>query len=128
MHGTFEPFEQPRFNNSFGHEPVTPDQLRWDPLPLPDAPTDFVDGLYTMAGNGYPVAHSGVAIHLYAANASMDGRWFYDAAGELMVVTPRGRMVLAPGLGVLEVERQEKAFHTRDVRSRAALSSRPEER
>src|SRR3546814_14724623 len=42
MHGTFEPFEQPRFNNSFGHEPVTPDQLRWDPLPLPDAPTDFV--------------------------------------------------------------------------------------
>ena len=32
--------------------PTPPNQLRWDPLPMPDAPTDFVDGLVTMAGNG----------------------------------------------------------------------------
>ena len=33
---------------------VTPDQLRWDPLPMPaeGARVDFVDGLFTMAGNG----------------------------------------------------------------------------
>src|SRR3546814_16055664 len=109
MHGTFEPFEQPRFNNSFGHEPVTPDQLRWDPLPLPDAPTEFVDGLYTMAGNGYRAAHSSVAINLDAANASMEGRWVYDADGELLVRPQRGRLVLATAAGAREYERQEIA-------------------
>ena len=40
----------------FGDGPVTPDQLRWNPLPLPTAPTDFIDGLFTMAGNGSPEA------------------------------------------------------------------------
>src|SRR5690349_9342249 len=29
-----------------------PNRMRWDPLPLPDGPTDFVDGLYTVGGNG----------------------------------------------------------------------------
>ena len=38
---------------------MTPDQLRWSPLPPPDAPTDFVDGLFTMAGNGGAHAHAG---------------------------------------------------------------------
>ena len=121
MHGTFEPFEQPRFNNLFGHEPVTPDQLRWDPLPIPEAATDFVDGLYTMAGNGYPAAHSGVAIHLYAANASMDGRWLYDADGELLIVPQQGRLVIATELGVLEVEPQEIALIPRGVRFQVRL-------
>src|SRR5688572_31005887 len=35
MHGGFTPFEQPRLHEEFGPGPVTPDQLRWDPLPLP---------------------------------------------------------------------------------------------
>ena len=30
-----------------------PNRLRWDPLPLPDQPTDFVDGLYTVGVNGH---------------------------------------------------------------------------
>lgn len=121
MHGTFAPFEQPSFNNLFGHEPVTPDQLRWNPLPLPDAPADFVDGLYTMAGNGYPAAHAGVAIHLYAANRSMQGRYFYDADGELLVVPQQGRLVIATELGVLDVEPQEIAVIPRGIRFRVDL-------
>ena len=32
----------------------------------------FVDGLSTMAGNGDPAAQTGVAVHLYAANRSME--------------------------------------------------------
>ena len=31
-----------------------PNRLRWDPLPLPDGPADFIDGLYTMAETGTP--------------------------------------------------------------------------
>lgn len=121
MHGTFAPFEQPSFHNLFGHEPVTPDQLRWNPLPLPEAPTDFVGGLYTMAGNGHPAAHAGVAIHLYAANKSMQGRYFYDADGELLVVPQQGRLVIATELGLLDVEPQEIAVIPRGIRFRVDL-------
>ena len=35
-------------------------------------PTDFVDGLVTMAGNGDPPRMIGCGIHVYAANRSMD--------------------------------------------------------
>jgi len=40
---------------------VAPDPLRWDPLPLPVDPTDFVEGLLPVAGNGSAEEHSGCA-------------------------------------------------------------------
>ncbi|MDE2225843.1 MAG: homogentisate 1,2-dioxygenase, partial [Xanthomonadaceae bacterium] len=49
LHGPFAPFAQPRFHNCFDEAPTPPDQMRWSPFPLPDAPTDFADGLFTMA-------------------------------------------------------------------------------
>ena len=121
MHGTFETFEQPRFHNDFGDGPVTPDQLRWNPLPLAQAPADFVDGLFTMAGNGGPAAQHGVGIHLYAANRDMQGRFFYDADGELLIVPQQGRLHIATELGVLDVEPNEIAVIPRGVRFRIEL-------
>ena len=121
MHGTFAPFEQPAFHNDFGSGAVTPDQLRWSPLPLPQQPVDFVEGLYTMAGNGSPAAQHGIGIHLYAANRDMQGRWFYDADGELLIVPQQGRLRLATELGVIEVEPQEIAVIPRGMRFRVAL-------
>ena len=121
MHGAFAAFEQSRFHNAFGDGPVTPDQLRWNPLPLPEASTDFVDGLYTMAGNGSPASQHGVGIHLYAANRDMQGRWFYDADGELLIVPQQGRLHVETELGVLEVEPQEIAVIPRGIRFRVAL-------
>ncbi len=121
MHGAFEPFEQPRLHNDFAAGPVTPDQLRWDPLPLPAQPTDFVEGLFTMAGNGSPAALHGVGIHLYAANRDMQGRYFYDADAELLVVPQLGRLRIATELGVLEVEPQEIALIPRGIRFRVEL-------
>src|SRR5689334_14638388 len=32
----------------------TPNRLRWDPFPFPSEPTDFVDGVATLAGSGSP--------------------------------------------------------------------------
>ena len=58
----------------FDEVPAPPTQLRWDPLPMPDAPTDFVDGLVTLGGNGDPSQQQGLALHLFAANASMSFR------------------------------------------------------
>ena len=51
---------------------------------IPKEPTDFVAGLVTMGGNGDPAQQTGAAVHLYAANASMVDRFFYDADGELL--------------------------------------------
>ena len=116
MHGPFALFNQPRFHNDFGTGPVTPDQLRWDPLPLPEQSTDFVDGLVTMAGNGSPAAQSGIGVHLYAANASMQGRYFYDADGELLIVPQQGRLHIETELGVLDIEPQEIAVIPRGIR------------
>ena len=121
MHGTFAPFAQPQFHNDFQSGPVTPDQLRWDPLPLPETPTDFVDGLFTMAGNGSAAAQTGIGIHLYAANRSMHGRFFYDADGELLIVPQSGRLRIATELGVLEVEPEEIAVIPRGIRFRVEL-------
>ncbi|HBK47365.1 MAG TPA: homogentisate 1,2-dioxygenase [Xanthomonadaceae bacterium] len=125
VHGSFSALEQPRLHNRFDEIAVSPDQLRWSPLPLPEAVVDFVDGLYTMAGNGAPSAHAGVAIHLYAANASMQGRFFYDADGELLIVPQQGRLVLRTELGVLEVEPQQIAVVPRGVRFRVELPDGP---
>ncbi|MEG1053555.1 MAG: homogentisate 1,2-dioxygenase, partial [Janthinobacterium sp.] len=102
--------------------PTPPNQLRWDPLPLPDGgtPVDFIDGWQTMAGNGSAEAMSGCAIHVYAANRSMR-RFFYSADGELLVVPQEGRLAIATELGLIELEPQEIAVIPRGVRFRVTL-------
>ncbi|MDH5823032.1 homogentisate 1,2-dioxygenase [Luteimonas sp. RD2P54] len=125
MHGEFAPFAQPRFHDDFMQGPVTPDQLRWSPAPLPDAPTDFIDGLFTVAGNGSAAAQQGVGIHVYAANASMRGRFFYSADGELLIVPQQGRLRIATEMGVIEAEPQEIVVLPRGVRFRVELPDGP---
>src|SRR5262245_26072273 len=36
----------------FDEVATPPNQLRWQPLPIPEKATDFIDGLTTIAGNG----------------------------------------------------------------------------
>ncbi|MEZ5485943.1 MAG: homogentisate 1,2-dioxygenase, partial [Lysobacteraceae bacterium] len=121
MHGSFEPYSQSAFHNDFGDGPVTPDQLRWSPLPLSEQAVDFVDGLFTMAGNGSAAGQHGVGIHLYAANRDMQGRWFYDADGELLIVPQQGRLRIATEMGVIEVEPQQIAVIPRGIRFAVTL-------
>ena len=80
-----------------------PNRLRWDPLPLPAAGTDFVDGLYTVAGNGDIRTRNGIAVHLYAATRSMTDRYFVDSDGELLFVPQQGMVLLHTELGPLAV-------------------------
>jgi homogentisate 1,2-dioxygenase len=115
VHEPFERIADTRWLSRFDEVPTPPDQLRWDPLPMPAAPTDFVDGMVTMAGN------AGCAIHVYAANRSMESRFFYDADGELLIVPQQGRLVLATELGIIEVEPQEIAVIPRGVRFQVRL-------
>ena len=123
QHPPFTLAENTRIVSDFHAMPPTPpNQLRWDPLPLPDSgtPVDFIDGWQTMAGNGSAEAMSGCAIHVYAANRSMQ-RFFYSADGELLVVPQEGRLAIATELGLIELEPQEIAVIPRGVRFRVTL-------
>ncbi|MDE2224944.1 MAG: homogentisate 1,2-dioxygenase [Xanthomonadaceae bacterium] len=121
VHEPFQPLAHATLHNRFDEAPATPNQLRWDPLPLPTQPTDFVDGLVTLAGNGGPAEQGGIGIHVYAANRPMQGRFFYDADGELLILPQQGRLRLATELGVIEIEPQEIAVIPRGVRFRVEL-------
>ncbi|MDX2040973.1 MAG: homogentisate 1,2-dioxygenase [Acidobacteriota bacterium] len=99
----------------FNELPPTPNQLRWDPLPLPTEPTDFVDGLTTIAGN------DGIGIHIYAANRSMQDRFFYNADGELLIVPELGRLRFHTELGILEIAPKEICVIPRGMKFRVEL-------
>ena len=65
MHPPFVRLAEGLLRSRFDELPTPPDPLRWSPLPALVAPTDFVEGLVTMAGN------TACGIHLYAQTA----RW-----------------------------------------------------
>ena len=121
VHGRFAPRAAPRLVSRFDAVVPSPEQLRWDPLPLPRAPTDFVAGLTTLAGNGSPDQLAGCGIHCYVANRSMQGRFFCDADGELLIVPQLGALRFATELGVLDVEPQEIVIIPRGLRFRVEL-------
>ncbi|MBS0455726.1 MAG: homogentisate 1,2-dioxygenase [Proteobacteria bacterium] len=121
VHGEFSLLDHAHFHNRFGDGPTTPAQLRWSPRPLPAQPTDFIDGLFTVAGNGGPAAQAGIGIHLYACNRSMQMRFFCDADGELLIVPQQGRLRIETELGVLDIEPQQIAVIPRGIRFRVHL-------
>lgn len=102
-----------------------PSQLRWNPLPIPVVPTDFVEGMVTMAGNGDAATQTGMAAHIYAANRSMTERAFCNADGEMLIVPQQGRLRLVTELGVLETAPGEIALIPRGMRFRADLPDGP---
>ena len=122
MHGHFAEYEQTRFHNVFGAGKVSPEQMRWSPLPLPESATDFIDGLVTYAGNGGPESQTGIGIHLYACNRDMQDRFFSNADAEMLIVPQLGRLHIETELGVVDVEPHWIAVIPRGVRFRVSLS------
>jgi homogentisate 1,2-dioxygenase len=101
-----------------------PNRLRWDPLPLPreDASQDFIDGLFTVGGNGDVKTRAGIAVHLYAANRSMRDRYFVDSDGELLLVPELGAVIVHTELGPMRVSPGEIAVVPRGIRFKVELT------
>ncbi len=112
-----EPFEKLRDGDALTEG--TPSQLRWDPFPIPSNAVDFVDSVFTICGNGDASMHSGIRVHVYAANRSMKDRFFYDADGELLIVPQQGTLTMRTELGVMAVAPGEICVIPRGVRFRA---------
>ena len=105
----------------FDEVPTPPNQLRWQPLPIPEKATDFIDGLTTIAGNGDAHTHTGVGIHVYTANQSMTDRYFFDADGELLIVPQLGRLSLRTEMGIIDIAPGEIAVIQRGIKFRVEL-------
>ena len=102
-HRPFERRDNGGWQSRFNEIDVTPNQLRWDPMPVPTEPTDFVDGITTIAGNGDVFAQTGMSVHVYACNKGMGERYFYNADGEMLIVPEMGRLGILTELGLIQV-------------------------
>lgn len=105
-------------SSPFNEEQPTPNQLRWDPVAIPDNDVDFIDGIITIAGNGDSHSWSGLGVHLYACNASMKDtkRFFYNADGELLFVPQQGAVTFRTEMGVIKAEPNEIVVIPRGVK------------
>ncbi len=121
-HPAFTPYAGASLFRSapFDESPPSPNRLRWDPLPMPDAPTDWLDGLVSYGGTGNVADQTGVGIHLYAATADMD-RAFFSADGELLIVPEQGRLAIETELGRIDIAPLQIALIPRGVRFRVTL-------
>ena len=86
----FKPKEQKNLCGRPFAPNASPNQLRWLPWEIPSAACDFVDGLFTVAGNGDFNSNRGSAVHIYRANQSMSNRYFANNDGELLFVPEIG--------------------------------------
>ncbi|HEY9775418.1 MAG TPA: homogentisate 1,2-dioxygenase [Planktothrix sp.] len=121
-HSQFKPLSEGLLRGRpFPIDMATPNQLRWDPLPLPEKSADFIEGLVTYAGNGNDSSWRGCAVHLYACNKEMTSRYFYDADGDLLIVPESGSLFLRTEFGALLVKPKEIAVVPRGVKLQVSL-------
>ena len=109
----------------FNDVDATPTQLRWSPIPIPKKPTDFIEGMVTMGGNGDVATQVGMCVHVYAANRSMTDRCFYNADGEMLIVPQLGRARFVTELGIVEATPGEIVVIPRGLRFRVELPDGP---
>lgn len=104
------------------HElPTPPNQMRWNPVPMPEKKTDFVEGIVTLGGSGDPAMQTGVGLHVYAANAPMENRYFYNADGEMLLVPQQGEIRVHTELGILGLKPGEIGVVPRGMKMRVDL-------
>jgi homogentisate 1,2-dioxygenase len=106
----------------FNEAETPPNRLRWDPLPMPDQPADFLAGLATMAGNGSAETQSGSAVHIYRSNRSMTDRLLVNHDGEMLIVPQQGGLRIWTELGIVGLEPGEFAVIPRGFKFRVDLT------
>lgn len=123
VHSNFKPRTSNNLLRSrpFNEVDCPPDQLRWNPMPIPEKKVDFIDSLVTLAGNGDIGSVRGSAVHIYAASQSMESNFFYNADGDLLIVPEAGALELRTELGIVKVKPWEIAVVPRGVKFQVNL-------
>ena len=76
-------------------------------MPNANEQIDFVDAIRTIATAGDPTTRSGVSIHVYLANKSMDNKAFFNSDGDFLIVPQKGSLFITTEFGKLHVEPEE---------------------
>ncbi|KAJ3889044.1 homogentisate 1,2-dioxygenase [Lentinula edodes] len=103
---------------------VSPTQLAWRPFDIPSGEqlVDFVDGMKTVAGNGDPTLHEGLAVHMYLANTSMGRKAFCNADGDMLILPERGRLDIQTEFGRIMARPGELVVIQRGIKFKARQS------
>ncbi|TFK22744.1 homogentisate 1,2-dioxygenase [Coprinopsis marcescibilis] len=106
---------------------VSPTQLAWHPFDLPPGSekVDWTQGLKTIAGNGDPSLHEGLAIHMYLANTSMDKKAFCNNDGDMLILPQQGRLDVQTEYGKLMVRPGELCVIQRGMKFKVLLPDGP---
>lgn len=128
VHEPFQPLATgapEHFTGDFNSEPPNPNQLRWLPFELPsgDRTVDFVEGLATLCGAGDPKTRYGAAIHVYACNAAMKDRAFYNSDGDFLIVPQLGELRITTEMGRLLVRPREICVIQQGIRFSVDVSA-----
>lgn len=103
--------------------PIAP--LRWGPIPIPDAPQDFIEGIHTATTCGDAAAQTGMAASIYLATSSMTDSYFWNADAEMLIVPQQGALRIATEFGVIDAAPGEIAVIPRGVKLSVVLPGGP---
>lgn len=117
-HPAYRPYQGGQWRSGpFDEIPASPNRLRWNAPEIPGN-ADFIDGVFTMAGNGDAAHGMGMAAHYYLVGRSMTDRAFYNADGEMLFVPQQGAVRFVTELGIIAAEPQEIVVIPRGMRFR----------
>jgi homogentisate 1,2-dioxygenase len=124
--GRFAKAPQSHWRTAPCHEHEVPlGQLRWNPVPIPNEPLTFLDGVRTMTTAGDAGTQTGMAAHIYLITRPMVDSVFYNADGELLFVPQENGLRLVTEFGLMEAEPGEIAVIPRGVKFRVELTGGP---
>lgn len=103
---------------------ISPTQLAWLPFDIPSEPTDFVDGLRSVAGAGDPSLREGIVNLVYVANTSMK-RAFVNQDAEMLFVPQQGQLDVQTEFGKLWVAPGQILVVPRGIRFKVNLPDGP---
>jgi homogentisate 1,2-dioxygenase len=95
---------------------VPPAPMRWAPIPVPDAPATFLQGVHTITTAGDAGAMAGMAASLWLCNRSMADEVFWNADAEMLFVPQEGAIRLRTEFGWLDLAPGEIAVVPRGVK------------
>jgi len=100
-------------------------QMRWGPTPIPEEATNFIQGIRSITTAGDVMTQTGMASHVYVANAYMQDDYFFNADGEMLLVPQLGVINVFTELGKITTAPGEICLIPRGVTFKVTLSDGP---
>ena len=96
-------------------------QMRWGPTPIPEEATNFIQGIRSITTAGDVMTQTGMASHVYVANADMQDDYFFNADGEMLLVPQLGVITVFTELGKITAAPGEICLIPRGVTFKVTL-------